>query len=46
MKPTGASPMNTAVPLPQVTPSSLPLTGGTQGQDRMQLAQTLNLFGR
>ena len=36
----------TSMPLPNVAPSNLPLTGGGQGQDRLQLAQTLNLFGR
>jgi hypothetical protein len=36
----------TATALPNVAPSNLPLTGGGQDQDRLQLAQTLNLFGR
>ena len=41
-QPQSATPAVSDVPLPNVTPSSLPM-GGSDPQ-RMQLAQTLNLF--
>jgi len=43
----GSNTMNTAVPLPTVTPSDLPIsTSAPQDGSNLQLAQTLNLFNK
>ena len=43
----GSNTMNTAVPLPTVTPSDLPISAPTpQDGSNLQLAQTLNLFNK
>lgn len=43
----GSNTMNTAVPLPTVTPSDLPISpSAPQSGSNLQLAQTLNLFNK
>ena len=43
----GSNTMNTAVPLPTVTPSDLPISASApQDGSNLQLAQTLNLFNK